>query len=256
MDGRLAGHQHRDLSPSPAVRTASVSPCRSNMVRTVLRGATDRQAWCGHTWAARPAPGNDIARRLSGWMTGPAVVIIEARVFRAGAERAGYSTGRHHLAVDGFEVQDPEGLNFRIATLPVGDVRRPSHLRGRRAQGLLEIENRRRSIPPAISASFSGPINPSRAAGSRQPVTGLRRRIGDQSGGKTLLVLQLSPGFAPAIVRRCGPAMWSVCKSTGPTLSWLVAMPGRFAECDPRWDRTSFRGGARARYSCPARRFR
>lgn len=72
--------------------------------------------WIG---AAGEAVTNDIAQSLG--RERPGGIVVQQLYAQGPAERAGLKPGDIIIGVNGRDVEDPEGLRFRLATLPVGD---------------------------------------------------------------------------------------------------------------------------------------
>jgi serine protease Do len=93
----------------------------ANMVRAVITGVT-KDGKVVRPWLGATGQGvtQDIASSLG--LDRPAGVLISAVHKGGAADTAGLRVGDVVLAVNGHEVNDPKALNFRIATLPVGDT--------------------------------------------------------------------------------------------------------------------------------------
>ncbi len=120
MDGKLVGVNTAIFSKSGGSLGIGFA-IPANMVRAVIAGITGTgrlvRPWLG---AAGQAVTQDIATSLR--MARPTGVLIN-HVYKSGvADKAGLRVGDVLLAVNGHEVNDPKGLRFRIATLPVGDT--------------------------------------------------------------------------------------------------------------------------------------
>ncbi len=91
----------------------------SNMVAAVVKaegnGGKLVRPWIG---AAGEAVTNDIAQSLG--LARPVGVVVQQLYADGPAENAGIKPGDIIVGVNGREVEDPEGLRFRLATLPVG----------------------------------------------------------------------------------------------------------------------------------------
>jgi len=93
----------------------------SNMVRAVITGIT-KDGKLVRPWLGAMGQGvtQDIASSLG--LKRPTGVLI-SRVYKGGAaDTAGLRVGDVVLAVNGHEVDDPKAMQFRIATLPIGDT--------------------------------------------------------------------------------------------------------------------------------------
>ena len=118
MDGRLVGINTAIFSKSGGSLGIGFA-IPSNMVRTVIAGITGGgrlvRPWLG-AWGQ--GVGADIAASLG--LARPAGVLVNAVHAAGPAGRAGVKVGDVLLAVNGHEVDDPESLKYRIATLGVG----------------------------------------------------------------------------------------------------------------------------------------
>ena len=132
MDGRLVGVNTAIFSNSGGSHGISFA-IPSNMVRAVLGGLTGDgkliRPWLG-VMGQMVTP--DIAHSLN--MRRPVGVIVSEVHPSGSAGRAGVRPGDVILAINGHEVQSPDDMDYRIATLPVGDqaavrIRRGSDIR-------------------------------------------------------------------------------------------------------------------------------
>lgn len=120
IDGKLAGVNTAIFSKSGGSLGIGFA-IPSNMVRAVINGITKDgrlvRPWLG---ASGQGVSHDIASSLS--MVRPTGVLINL-VYKGGAaDQAGLRIGDVVMAVNGHEVNDLKALQFRIATLPVGDT--------------------------------------------------------------------------------------------------------------------------------------
>ena len=118
MDGRIAGINTAIYSRSGgSIGIGFAIP--ANMVRSVLAavgsGGRAARPWLGLTGQPVTA---DIANSLG--LTRPAGVLVKAVDPRAPAGRGGLKVGDVVRALNGHDVDDPDALRFRVATLPVG----------------------------------------------------------------------------------------------------------------------------------------
>ncbi len=118
MDGRLVGINTAIFSKSGGSHGIGFA-IPSNMVKVVVRQLTADgrlvRSWLG-AWG-RPVTG-DVAASLG--LPRPAGVLIDGLWDGGPAERAGLRIGDVVLSVNGRQVDDPESLKFRVATLEVG----------------------------------------------------------------------------------------------------------------------------------------
>ena len=119
MDGKLIGIPTAIFSKTGgSVGIGFAIP--SNMVAAVVKaegnGGKLVRPWIG---AAGEAVTNDIAQSLG--LERPGGIVVQQLYAQGPAERAGLKPGDIIIGVNGRDVEDPEGLRFRLATLPVGD---------------------------------------------------------------------------------------------------------------------------------------
>lgn len=118
MDGKLIGIPTAIFSKTGgSVGIGFAIP--ANMVAAVVaaEGAGGKlvRPWIG---AAGEAVTSDIAKSLG--LSRPFGVVVQQLYAKGPAEQAGIKAGDIIVGVNGREVEDPEGLRFRLATLPVG----------------------------------------------------------------------------------------------------------------------------------------
>lgn len=118
MDGKVAGINTAIFSKSGGSHGIGFA-IPSNMVRSVIAALTHGgrlvRPWMGASGQTVTA---EIAASLG--MARPMGVLINAIDPRSPAREAGIEVGDVVLAVNGQTVDDPQGLRFRLATLPVG----------------------------------------------------------------------------------------------------------------------------------------
>jgi len=128
MDGRLIGINTAIYSRSGgSIGIGFAIP--ANMVRTMIAGGADPQAKVVRAWfggSGQPVTA-EIAASLN--LPRPYGVLINGTFPGSPAERAGLKAGDVVTAIDGREVDDPESLRFRIATLPIGSKTELSFIR-------------------------------------------------------------------------------------------------------------------------------
>lgn len=132
MDGRLIGINTAIFSKSGGSHGIGFA-IPSNMVRAVIAGTTETgeliRPWLGAT--GQPVT-SDIAESLG--MARPMGVLVSEVYQGSVGWQAGLRPGDVILAVNGHEIDDPQGLDYRVATLAVGEtavfrVRRAGHTR-------------------------------------------------------------------------------------------------------------------------------
>ncbi|MDE2072680.1 MAG: Do family serine endopeptidase [Alphaproteobacteria bacterium] len=158
-DGRLAGINTAIYSQSGgSIGIGFAIP--ANLAKRVVDGALGggiKLPWFGAEGQAVTA---DIARSIG--MTAPQGVLLKAVYPGGPASKAGLKTGDVVVKIDGTEVDDMQGLNYRIATHKAGDtpsfkVFSDGHFRDVRVKLDLPPEN-----PPRDSTTIGG----------RSPLTG------------------------------------------------------------------------------------
>jgi serine protease Do len=128
MDGRLVGINTAIYSRSGgSIGIGFAIP--ANMVRTMIAGGADASAKVVRAWfggSGQPVT-SEIAASLN--LPRPYGVLINGTFPGSPAERAGLKAGDVVTGIDGREVDDPESLRFRIATLPIGSKAELSYIR-------------------------------------------------------------------------------------------------------------------------------
>lgn len=120
MDGKLIGIPTAIFSKTGgSVGIGFAIP--SNMVAAVVKaegsGGKLVRPWIG---AAGETVTNDIAQSLG--LTRPVGIVVQQLYPDGPAEKAGIKPGDIITGVNNRDVEDPEGLRFRLATLPVGET--------------------------------------------------------------------------------------------------------------------------------------
>jgi serine protease Do len=141
MDGRLIGINNSIVSASGgSVGIGFAIP--ANMARRVVEGALGggiARPWFGAQTQTVTA---EIARSMG--LARPQGVLISETYPGSAAAQAGLARGDVLLSVDGFEINDTQGLNYRIATHRPGDMARFRYLRN----GAPREATVRVSLPP------------------------------------------------------------------------------------------------------------
>jgi Do/DeqQ family serine protease len=169
LDGKLAGINSAIYSQSGgSIGIGFAIP--SNMVRTVIdaSGKTIVRPWLGAT--GQPVT-PDIAASIG--LARPAGVLIKDIYPGGPADRAGLRLGEVVSAVNGREVDDSEGLRFRIATLALGGTARLA----------VHGKDGERSMAVSLEAPPETPPRDLRELAGREPLAGA-------------VVGNLSPAFA------------------------------------------------------------
>ena len=230
MDGKLAGVNTAIFSKSGGSLGIGFA-IPSNMVRAVITGITKDgrlvRPWLG---ASGQGVSQDIATSLG--MARPTGVLINL-VFKGGAaDKAGLRTGDVVMAVNGHEVNDPKGLRFRIATLPIGDTVVLRVWRQKGTQALKLLLSPPPEDPPRELTVLAG----------RQPLSGatianmspaLADELGFDPFAKGIVVVNLERGSAAnRLGFRIGDLVRAVNGQEVPTVADLKAFLRGTAE---RW---------------------
>ena len=169
LDGKLVGINSAIYSQTGgSIGIGFAIP--SNMVRTVIdaSGKTIVRPWLG---AGGQPVTPDLAASVG--LARPAGVLIN-EVYPGGpADRAGLKRGEVVSAVNGREVDDSEGLRYRIATLPLGGT----------ATLTVHAKGGERAVPVRLEAAPETPPRDVRELAGREPLAGA-------------VVGNLSPAFA------------------------------------------------------------
>ena len=161
MDGRLVGVNTAIFSRSGGSHGIGFA-IPSNLVRAVLAGFLQGEGKLVRPWlgAWGTAVGSDVAKALG--LDRPVGVVVETVYPGGPAAQAGLVPGDVVLAVNGREVDDSRGLNYRIATLPVGQ------------RATLKVWRKKRTVEIAV-ALRPPPETPPRDVtqlGGNQPLAG------------------------------------------------------------------------------------
>ena len=230
MDGKLAGVNTAIFSKSGGSLGIGFA-IPSNMVRAVINGITKDgrlvRPWLG---ASGQGVSQDIASSLG--MPRPTGVLINLVHKGGAADKAGLRTGDVVLAVNGREVNDPKGLRFRIATLPIGDMVVLRVWRRNATQALKLLLSLPPEDPPRELTVLAG----------RQPLSGatianmspaLADELGFDPFAKGIVVVNLERGSAAnRLGFRIGDLVRAVNGQEVPTVADLKAFLRGTAE---RW---------------------
>ncbi len=242
MDGRLAGINTAIYSRSGgSVGIGFAVP--SAMVRTVVAavagGARVVRPWFGAT-------GQGVTAAIAGsiGMARPRGVIV-GRVHPASpAAAAGLRLGDIVTAVNGHQVDDPQALRFRFATLPVGGTAKLSLLRGGREISIDIALKAPPQIPPAETTRLKGNL-PLAGTTIANLSPALADAIGLDTGLEGVIVLQVAPRSAAQRLRlKKGDILRAVNTHTVTSVGALKAYL-KSAGPQPRW-RISFDRKGRA----------
>jgi Do/DeqQ family serine protease len=191
MDGKLAGINTAIFSRSGGsigIGFAIPSNLVASTVASALAGKGIKRPWFG---AHGETVTSDIALGLG--LSRPGGVLV-SEVYPGGpADRAGLRPGDVILTVDGREVNDPQGVKFRIATRRIGET------------ATIEVLRRGQRLRLSV-ALVEAPETPPRdvtTLGGNQPLAGatvanLSPALADELGIDTLetgvIVLEIAPG--------------------------------------------------------------
>jgi Do/DeqQ family serine protease len=238
MDGKLVGINSAIFSKSGGSHGIGFA-IPANMVRSVVSGLTEGgrlvRPWLG-AWGQRVTA--EIAASLD--MARPRGVLINDVYRSSPADKGGVRVGDIILSVKGQEINDPAGLNFRIATATIGKTIDISILRrGREKNRSIELVEPPED-PPREVTDLSGP----------HPVAGaiianMSPALADELG-----LDRFSAGVMILKVRRRSPAgrfgfrpndwVRSINGKAIDDVKRMVRVLGRSAE---RWEITVERGG-------------
>jgi serine protease Do len=191
MEGRLIGINTAIYSRSGgSIGIGFAVP--SNMVHSVVAGFSGsgrlQRPWIG-AWGQ--AVTNDIAQALG--LRRPAGVLIEEVADGGPADRAGIRTGDVLLEVNGHPVDDPEALNYRVATLPLNSS----------ADVLLWRRGAQQAVTIAVRAAPEDPPRNEVELSGSQPLAGatvgtlspaLAEEMGIERFYRGVVVLAVRPG--------------------------------------------------------------
>jgi serine protease Do len=160
LDGRLVGINTAIFSQSGgSVGIGFAIP--TSLVRSTLQAATSGgkivRPWLG---ASGQSVTTDIAQNLG--LPHPEGVLVKDVAVGSPAAQAGVRIGDVILTVDGHDVDDPEGLSFRLATLPVNAAVRLALWRG----------GARRDVVATIAAPPEQPARQLTTLTGRHPLSG------------------------------------------------------------------------------------
>ncbi len=175
MDGRLAGINTAIISRTGgSVGIGFAIP--ANMVKTVIAAADNGgqvvRPWIGATGQTATA---DLAEGFG--LKHPGGVVINTLYPGGPAEISGLAVGDIVVAVDGKPVADPQGLRFRLATLPIGETAKLTVMR----------KGRELVVPVELHAAPQTPAPDETPLGGGSPLAGatvanISPALGEQLG--------------------------------------------------------------------------
>jgi serine protease Do len=210
----------------------------SNMVRHVVEQGvnvgTISRPWLGATGRAVTA---ELAESLG--LERPGGVLVE-EVYPGGpADRAGIKPGDVIQSIDGFEVQDPQGLRYRVATQPVGkSVRIDFVRRGERRSAEVKLTRPPEEPPRAIETLAGGSPLAGATVGSLSPA--FAEELGLEGWHKGVVVLQVDERTRAAQLRlRPGDIITAV---DGHAVETVAALKRALSGEETQWQLTLRRG--------------
>jgi serine protease Do len=236
-DGKLAGINTSIVSNSGgSIGIGFAIP--SNMAKRILEGATSggvKLAWFG---ADGQAVTSDIAHSIG--LSRPGGVLLKSVYPGGPAAKAGLKVGDVVLAIDGFQVDDMQALNYRIATHNAGD--RPT----------MKIAGNGKEYDVQVKLELP-PDTPRQATtiGGRNPLTGARV---ENLSPAAALDLQLDPTEAGVVVVSAGRSIAAnqgfqpgdIIKSVnGAAIRNVGDLSRALTQADGHWDMIIDRGGRR-----------
>jgi serine protease Do len=196
LDGKLAGINSAIFSQSGgSIGIGFAIP--SNMVRTVIdaSGKTIVRPWLGAN--GQPVT-PDIAASVG--LPRPAGVLINEIYPGSPADRAGLKVGEVVMQVNGREIDDAEGLRYRIATLPIGGA----------ATLTVQRQGKERALPVTLSAPPETPLRTLTELAGREPLAGatvgnlspaFAEEIGFEGPPRGVIVVEVTRGSPAANIR-------------------------------------------------------
>ncbi|WP_439815694.1 DegQ family serine endoprotease [Zavarzinia sp. CC-PAN008] len=195
LDGRLIGINTAIFSRSGGSQGIGFA-IPSSMVRTVLDGALSGgrvvRPWLG---VSGQAVTPDIAQSLG--LPRPAGVLVKGVHPDSAGAKGGLKVGDVITGIDGLAVEDPEALNFRMATRQVGGKARMEVLR----------DGRSLTFDVALTAAPESPPRDLRLIEGRGPFAGVRvgnlspafaDEMGVDTAARGVIVVETAPGSPAA----------------------------------------------------------
>ena len=237
MDGRLVGINTAIFSKSGgSIGIGFAIP--SNIVRAVVQaeggGGKLVRPWIGVTGEALTS---DIAQSLG--FEKPGGVVIKQLYPDGPAAKAGVNVGDVLLAINGRDVLDPQGMAFRLATLPVGEmavislVRKGEHI----------------EVPVMLSPAPRDPEPDETVLDGRHPLKGakvanLSPALGEElsiSGWKGVVVLAVKRGsYARELGLRQGDI---IARINGTEIETVDKLQQALGEPHDEWEIAIMRNG-------------
>ena len=238
MDGKLVGINTAIYSRSGgSVGIGFAIP--SNMVKlvvdTAVNGGALMRPWIGVTGQTVSA---EMAEALG--LERPGGVLV-SEVFPGGpADAAGIKPGDVIQSVDGFEVNDPQGLRYRVATQPLGKAVRVSYLRAGKLRDATVKLTRPPENPPRDIQVLDGqhPLAGTKVA-NLSPA--FAEELGLEGWIQGVIILEVA-GDTPAAQLRLRPGD-IVVSINGQDAGTVAALKTILAAPVKEWNMTVRRGG-------------
>ncbi len=239
MDGRLVGVNSAIFSKSGGSHGIGFA-IPTNMVRAVLAGFANGKGRLVRPWLGAWGQGvnNDIATNLG--MALPTGVLINDVYPGGPADRAGVEVGDVILSVSGHELNDPQALRFRIATLVIGEKADLAvWRRGREVDLALDVTPPPEE-PPREQTELSG----------RHPLSGAAVANMSPALAEELGLEKIRPGVFVLAIRRGGAASRlgfrpgdAILSINGEAVKSVRSLKRLLSEPADRWRVTLERGG-------------
>ena len=197
MDGRLVGINSAIYSRGGGGSIGIGFAVPSNMVRAVLAGVGSGAARLVRPWFG--ANGQTVTSELAGnlGLARPEGVLINSVQPNSPAARAGLRQGDIVTEINGRDVDDPEALRFRIATLTVGGTAQLGVLRRGERIGLTIALERPPETTPREETTLQGK-HPLAGTTIANLSPALADELAMQSESRGVIVLKVGRGSAGA----------------------------------------------------------
>jgi Do/DeqQ family serine protease len=198
MDGKLIGVNTAIFSQTGgSIGIGFAVP--ANMVRTVLQAARGGgqlvRPWLGMTGQPVTA---EMAQSLG--LTRPTGVLVRTVHPKGPAARAGIAAGDLVLQVDGHEVLDPQGINFRVATRGIGG-NAPFQLRRAGRERTVSVQLTPPPEDPPRELTEVGGQNPFSGATVANLSPAVAEEFGFDSVAQGVIVLRIASGSVAQRIR-------------------------------------------------------
>jgi Do/DeqQ family serine protease len=198
MDGKLIGVNTAIFSQTGgSIGIGFAVP--ANMVRTVLQAARGGgqlvRPWLGMTGQPVTA---EMAQSLG--LTRPTGVLVRTVHPKGPAARAGIAAGDLVLQVDGHEVLDPQGINFRVATRGIGGTA-PFQLRRAGRERTVSVQLTPPPEDPPRELTEVGGQNPFSGATVANLSPAVAEEFGFDSVTQGVIVLRIANGSVAQRIR-------------------------------------------------------